>query len=82
MTSQQTITHVKASTWIPRKEYEQIERMKGDISVSLWIRRAIRKELSEGRRATNLQTPEAAVEAVTATTTPQKEATPKEVEAV
>lgn len=66
--------HVKASTWIPKKEYDEIERIKGDISVSLWIKRAIKEKLALGR-TTNL-TPEAAVVEATTTTNQQR----KEVE--
>jgi hypothetical protein len=44
------VRHVKASTWIPENEMQMIERLRGDISTSLWIKRAIRKALLEGER--------------------------------
>jgi hypothetical protein len=50
----------KLNTWIPESELEAIRRVKGDISVSLFVRRAIKKVLSaEGEQGTN-QTPKAA----------------------
>lgn len=60
LTTIQQTKHVKASTWIPKEEYDVIEKIKGDISVSLWIKRAIRKAPSaEGEKGTN-QAPKAA----------------------
>ena len=59
------VRHVKASTWILENELETINRLKGDISVSLFIKRAIRKAIAEenimpsGSQATN-QDPRAA----------------------
>ncbi|MDQ4066582.1 MAG: hypothetical protein M3114_03230 [Thermoproteota archaeon] len=38
----------KVCTWIPLTEYEAIDKSKGDISASLWIRRAIQNALSKG----------------------------------
>lgn len=46
----QKMKHVKASTWIPEEEYEAINRLKGDISTSLWIKRAIREAIAKGER--------------------------------
>jgi hypothetical protein len=75
----QKVKHVKAFTWIPKEEYDQIERIKGDISVSLWIKRAIRNALSvEGERLP-AKTPQPAAPNTTLST-PQ--ASSKEVEAV
>jgi hypothetical protein len=52
------VKHVKASTWIPEDEMQQIHRLKGDISTSLWIKRAIRNALlEEGRQAANQDDP-------------------------
>jgi hypothetical protein len=42
----------KVCTWIPLTEYEAINKSKGDISASLWIRRAIQNALS-GEQVTN-----------------------------
>jgi hypothetical protein len=82
----QKVKHVKASTWIPKEEYDEIERIKGDISVSLWIKRAIRKALlaEEGRQATNQEDPHHHQTAYSNTiTTPNNhQVTSKEVEAV
>ena len=77
-TKRYNMKHVKASTWIPEDEMEQINRLKGDISTSLWIKRAIRKALSEGEDSTH--TPRAA-NSYSNATTPQGR-NPKEVEAV
>jgi hypothetical protein len=38
---------VKACTWLPVTELDTINAKRGDISVSLFIRRAIRKALAE-----------------------------------
>jgi metal-responsive CopG/Arc/MetJ family transcriptional regulator len=73
----------KISVWLPTSELNKIDDLKGDISRSLFVRRAIRKAISEeyavpsGLKATN-QTPRAAtapeaVEATTATTTTKEE---------
>jgi hypothetical protein len=37
----------RAFTWIPESELELINKLKGDISLSLFIKRAIRKVLKE-----------------------------------
>jgi hypothetical protein len=72
--------HVKASTWIPEDEMQQIHKVKGDISTSLWIKRAIRNALLEGRRATNSEDPnQPASNSVTTTTTTPRD---QEVEVV
>ena len=39
----------KTSIWLRMDEFEAINRLKGDISTSLWIRRAIRSALSSGK---------------------------------
>jgi hypothetical protein len=73
------VQRIKACTWLPVTELEQINRLRGDISISLWIRRAIQNALSEGE-GTN-QTPKAAVVVPNTTPTPQGSSLdPKEVE--
>ncbi len=42
----------KVSTWLPLNEAEQINRVKGDSSTSLFVRRAIRKAVQEATTAT------------------------------
>jgi hypothetical protein len=38
---------VKLCTWLPMTELEEINKVKGDISTSLFIRRAIRKAIND-----------------------------------
>jgi hypothetical protein len=64
------------NSWVSEHELEQIKKVKGDVSISLWIRRQIRKALLEGR-ATN-QDPQPAT--VVPNANPQ-DTTPKEIEA-
>jgi len=44
---QQKVRNVKASTWIPETELEQINKLRGDVSISLFIKRAIRNAIKE-----------------------------------
>jgi hypothetical protein len=67
-------------SWISEEELEQIKKVKGDVSISLWVRRQIRKALSSegGLPATSPETanvvPNVHADVVkTTTTTPGKE---------
>jgi hypothetical protein len=52
------VTMAKVCTWIPLTEYQAINKAKGDISASLFIRRAIKKALLAEEDSTH--TPETA----------------------
>ena len=41
---------VKASLWIPKKEFKKITELSGDLSIDLFIMRAIRKQIEEEER--------------------------------
>src|SRR5215207_3354000 len=41
---------VKASLWIPKKEFKKIAELSGDLSMNLFIMRAIRKQIEEEER--------------------------------
>ena len=47
ITEPQGMQRVEACNWLPVTELEEINKLRGDISVSLWIRRAIRKAIGE-----------------------------------
>jgi hypothetical protein len=68
----------KVNTWVSEEELEAINKVKGDVSVSLWIRRAIRNALSaeEGRGATNSNRPSQAASYATVRTTTTTTTTP------
>jgi hypothetical protein len=79
--SQRTNQWMRAvNTWLSEEELEQIKKVKGDVSVSLWIRRQVRNALSEGDNRLPADSPKAA-SVPNATTTPQG-INSEEVEAV
>jgi hypothetical protein len=71
----------KANTWISQEELEAVNNIKGDITISLFLKRLIRKALAEERRErenapsglqVSSQNPQtAAPEVVNTTATPQ-----------
>jgi hypothetical protein len=71
---------IKVSTWLPVTELEEINKVKGDISVSLFIRRAIQKAIKNDAMMTTLSgkglptdsSRAAPVEAAATTTHPEK----------
>ena len=75
----------KLNAWIPEPELEAVQEVKGDISTSLFVRRAIKRAVNEARnallaegRGPNQSPPQAVPNA---TTTPQGSSLdPKEVE--
>jgi hypothetical protein len=67
-------------SWVTEEELEQIKRVKGDISISLWVRRQIKKGLLEGSRVTNSDPHQQQAVVPNAYTNP-KDSNPEEVEA-
>jgi metal-responsive CopG/Arc/MetJ family transcriptional regulator len=78
----------KISVWLPTSELNKIDDLKGDISRSLFVRRAIRKAISEENVVlsgkglpTDSSEAASAVEVfATQTTTPHKGSNQEEVE--
>ncbi|MDQ3966801.1 MAG: hypothetical protein M3275_00215 [Thermoproteota archaeon] len=74
----------KLNAWIPEPELEAVQEIKGDISTSLFVRRALKKAVNEARKALSegdrlpAKTPRAAIVPNANTTTPQADS--KEVE--
>jgi hypothetical protein len=72
--------------WVSEEELERIKKVKGDVSISLWVRRQIRKALLEGSQITNSDPNQPAYSndaTTTSTTTPSaNERDDEEVEVV
>ncbi|HYZ59007.1 MAG TPA: hypothetical protein VE544_05045 [Nitrososphaeraceae archaeon] len=71
----------KVCTWLPVTDYEAIIKIKGDISASLWIRRAIKNALSKGEDSTHTPQTAYATESVDTTATTLQGSKTLEVEA-
>lgn len=79
----------KLNAWIPESELEAVQEVKGDISTSLFVRRAIKKAVNEakitlleGSQVTNSDPNQPASNATTTPTTPQGTNSHEEVEVV
>jgi hypothetical protein len=88
LNKRENVWMMKLNAWIPEPELEAVRRIKGDISTSLFVRRALKKAVIEAKQNTlsegdgTNQTPKAAAVVFpnTTTTTPTQVTNSEEVE--